>query len=227
MIHIIRNEFMNSFKSFKSIAIIVFFTLTSFLTASYLSDNAQLLGELNSDSAYTSTIKFLVFFLGFLFVFSVSHDLVNRELDYNTIRLLVSKTSRFNIIIGKMLGSFIFWVCSITISFVVVSIYAKTWFYLDYVTVIAVLFFITSFNVFLSTIVTKPSITMFLGILFGILFPILGLWAAFSDKWYLLPFKYLLPYHYVVESNFYLVGPFLIGILLVATSYMVFKRKDL
>jgi len=227
MIHIIRNEFMNSFKSFKSIAIIVFFTITSFLTASYLSDNAQLLGELNSDSAYTSTIKFLVFFLGFLFVFSVSHDLVNRELDYNTIRLLVSKTSRFNIIIGKMLGSFIFWVCSISISFIVVSIYAKTWFYLDYVTVIAVLFFITSFNVFLSTVVTKPSMTMFLGILLGILFPILGLWAAFSDKWYLLPFKYLLPYHYVVESNFYLVGPFLIGILLVATSYIIFKRKDL
>lgn len=227
MIHIIKNEFTNSFKSFKSLAIITFFTLTSFLTSSYLSDNTQLLGDLNNSSAYTASIKFLIFFLGFLFVFSVSHDLINRELDYNTIRLLVSKTSRFNIIIGKMLGSFLFWVCSISISFLIVSIYAKNWFYLDYITVIAVLFFITSFNVFLSTIITKPSITMFLGILLGILFPILGFWAAFSEKWYLFPFKYLLPYYYVVESDFYLVFPFLIGILLVAASYMVFKRKDL
>ncbi|VWX38640.1 ABC transporter permease [Exiguobacterium oxidotolerans] len=227
MIPIIRNEFFHTFKSFKSIAIVLFFTLTSFLTATYLANHPELLGDVGNDSAYTSSIKFLIFFLGFLFVFAVSHDIINREIDYQTIRLLVSKTSRFNIIAGKFIGSFLFWVYSTSISFLIVSLYAKSWFFLDYLTVITVLFFITCFNVLLSTVLTRPSMTMFAGILLGILCPVLGFWAAFSNNWYLLPFKYLLPYYYVVESGRYLVVPFLLGLLFLTASYFMFTRRDL
>lgn len=227
MIHIIKNEFLNSFKSFKSIIIISFFTLTSFLTASFLSKNTSILGELNTGSAYTSSIKFLIFFLGFLFVFSVSHDVINKELDYQTIRLLVTKTSKFNIIFGKFLGVLMFWLASVTISFIIVSIYAHSWFTLDYITVLAVLCFIVGLNIFLSTIISKPGVTMFLGIFIGIIAPILGLWAAFSTKWYLFPFRYILPYYYVTKSNGYLILPFVMGIALLYLSYLIFQRKDL
>jgi ABC-2 type transport system permease protein len=228
MIFILKNEFLHSFKSFKSIVIILFFTVTSFLTASYLADNASLLGDqLNTGAAYTSSIKFLVFFLGFLFVFSVSHDLINRELDYQTIRLLVTKTSKLNIIIGKFLGVLLFWLISISISFIIISFYAHDWFMKDYITTIVVLFFMVSFVTFFSTIIPKPSVTMFLGILIGILAPILGFWAVFSDNWFLIPFKFLLPYYYVVKSNFFLIIPLLIGVGLLLTSYLIFKRKDL
>ncbi len=227
MIPIIRNEFFQTFKSFKSVAIVLFFTLTSFLTATYLANHPELLGDGGNDSAYTSSIKFSIFFLGFLFVFAVSHDIVNRELDDQTVRLLVSKTSRFNIIAGKFLGSFLFWVCSISISFFVVTLFAKSTFFLDYLTVITVLFFITCLNVLLSTVLTRPGMTMFVGILLGILCPVLGFWAAFSNIWYLLPFKYLLPYYYVVASGGYLVVPFLLGLLFLAASYFMFNRRDL
>lgn len=227
MIPIIRNEFFQTFKSFKSVAIVLFFTLTSLLTATYLANHPELLGDGGNDSAYTSSIKFLIFFLGFLFVFAVSHDIVNRELDDQTIRLLVSKTSRFNIIAGKFLGSFLFWVCSISISFFVVTLYAKSTFFLDYLIVITVLFFITCLNVLLSTVLTRPGMTMFVGILLGILCPVLGFWAAFSNNWYLLPFKYLLPYYYVVESGVYLIVPFLLGLLFLTVAYFMFYRKDL
>ena len=227
MIHILKSEFLHSFKSFKSIVIILFFTLTSVLTASYLSNNASLLGDQLTGSAYTSSIKFLVFFLGFLFVFSVSHDLINRELDYQTIRLLVTKTSKLNIILGKFLGVLLFWLISISISFLIISFYAHDWFMKDYITTIVVLFFMVSFVTFLSTIIPKPSVTMFLGILISILAPILGFWAAFSDKWFLIPFKFMLPYYYVVKSNFFLIFPLLIGVGLLLCSYFIFKRKDL
>lgn len=227
MIPILKNEFFHTFKSFKSVAIVLFFTLTSVVTATYLTNHPELLGNLDSQAAYTSSIKFLIFFFGFLFVFAVSHDIINREIDYQTIRLLVSKTSRFNIILGKFLGSFLFWIGAISISFLIVSLYARSWFLLDYLTVCTVLFFITCLNIFLSTWISRPSMTMFVGILLGILCPILGFWAAFSSNWYLLPFKYLLPYYYVVESNGYLVIPFVIGILFLAASYFMFNRRDL
>ena len=229
MKHIIKNEFFNSFKSFKSIIIISFFTFTSFLTASFLSKNASLLGQLSTDTgtAYTSSIKFLIFFLGFLFVFSVSHDLINKELDYQTIRLLVTKTSKFNIIFGKFLGVYMFWLASITISFVILSIYAHSWFILDYISVLVFLCFIVGLNIFLSTIISKPGVTMFLGIFIGIIAPILGIWAAFSTKWYLFPFRYVLPYYYVIKSNGFLIFPFVMGIALLYFSYLIFQRKDL
>ncbi|MDM5292012.1 hypothetical protein QUF81_01825 [Peribacillus simplex] len=227
MIHILKNEFFHSFKSFKSIIIILFFTLTSFLTASYLSNSSLLDDQLNSGSAYTSSIKLLVFFFGFLFVFSVSHDLINRELDFQTIRLLVTKTSKFNIISGKFLGILLFWLISITISFIIISLFAHNWFMKDYFITIVFLFYIISFVTFLSTIISKPSVTMFLGILISILAPILGFWAAFSDKWFLIPFKFILPYYYVVKSNYFLIFPLLIGITFLLFSYLIFKRKDL
>lgn len=228
MIHILKNEFLHSFKSFKSIIIILFFTLTSYLTASYLSDNTSLLGDqLNTQSAYTSSIKLLVFFLGFLFVFSVSHDLINRELDYQTIRLLVTKTSKLNIILGKFLGVLLFWIISISISFIIISFYARDWFIKDYIITIIVLFYIISLVTFLSTIIPKPSVTMFLGIIISILAPILGFWGAFSEKWFLIPFKFILPYYYVVKSNFFMIVPLLIGITFLLLSNFIFNRKDL
>ncbi|WP_374120464.1 ABC transporter permease subunit [Neobacillus sp. PS3-40] len=224
---IISYEFYNSFKSFKSILIILFFTLSSILTAHFLSNQPSLTNSMHSGSVYTSSIKLLVFFFGFLFVSSISHDVINKELDFQTIRLLVTKTSKGNIIFGKFLGVFLFWVVSTTACFIIVSLYAKQWFFLDYTVVIIFLFFIVTITLFLSTIIAKPGLTMFIGIFIGIIAPILGFWAAFSTKWFLIPFRYFLPYYYVVQSNGYLIFPALFGFILLFISYFIFKRKDL
>ncbi|WML42619.1 ABC transporter permease subunit [Neobacillus sp. PS3-40] len=158
---------------------------------------------------------------------SISHDVINKELDFQTIRLLVTKTSKGNIIFGKFLGVFLFWVVSTTACFIIVSLYAKQWFFLDYTVVIIFLFFIVTITLFLSTIIAKPGLTMFIGIFIGIIAPILGFWAAFSTKWFLIPFRYFLPYYYVVQSNGYLIFPALFGFILLFISYFIFKRKDL
>jgi ABC-2 type transport system permease protein len=224
---IISHEFLNSFKSFKSVLIILFFTLTSLLSAHFFARHPSLIKDVHSGSVYTSSIKFLIFFFGFLFVSAVSHDVINKELDYQTIRLLVTKTSKINIIMGKFIGVFLFWLFSITVCFLIVSFYAKTWFFVDYYTVIIFLFFIVTFTIFLSTIIIKPGLTMFLGILIGILAPILGLWSSFSSKWFLVPFKYLLPYYYLIQSKGFLIFPLLFGAMLLFGSYLIFQRKDL
>lgn len=218
---------MDVFKTFKSIAIIVFFTVTSTLSARFFSNNPALIEDVNSGSVYTSSIKLLIFFCGFLFVFAISHDLINREIDLQTIRLLVTKVSRFDILFGKFVGVMTFWVFALTLSFSLVSLYAKEWFWKDYFTLIIFMVFVVSFVVFLSTIITKPNVTMFLGILLGLVLPILGMVSVFTNKWYLVPFKYFLPYFYIIKAGWFLLIPLLIAIVLLYIGYYVLNRRDL
>ncbi|KOP29066.1 hypothetical protein ADM98_09130 [Exiguobacterium sp. BMC-KP] len=227
MFPILKQEFTSSFKSIKAILLILFLTISSVFTASYLTRHPELLAGVNQSSVYTSSIKFFILFFGFLFVSALSHDIINREIETRTIRLLVTKTSRFRIIAEKFLGSLFFWCATLSINFLIVSLYAKQLFWMDYVTILIVIIYITSFNIFLSTMITKPGLTMFLGIFFGIIVPIIGLWSAFSEKWYMVPFQYILPYHAVIVSGIQLLIPVLWSGLFLAIAYLKLKRKDL
>ncbi|AOT00526.1 hypothetical protein ESP131_09765 [Exiguobacterium sp. U13-1] len=227
MFPIVKQEFTSSFKSIKAILLILFLTITSVFTASYLTRHPELLAGVNQPSAYTSSIKFFILFFGFLFVAALSHDIINREIETRTIRLLVTKTSRLRIVLEKFLGSLLFWCATLTINFLIVSLYAQQWFWMDYLTVLIVILYITSFNIFLSTMIAKPGLTMFLGIFLGVVVPIIGLWSAFSEKWYLVPFQYILPYHAVIMSGTLLLLPVLWSGLFLTVSYLTLKRKDL
>lgn len=227
MLSILNREFMDVLKSFKSIAVVIFFTLISTLTARFFSNNPGLLADEDIGAVYTSSIKLLVFFIGFLFVFSISHNLINRELDLNTIRLLATKVSRFKILIGKFLGVSLFWLFSLTISFILVSLYANQWFWIDFFIVIIFMLFVISFVTFLSIVVEKPGLTMFLGILLGLSLPILGLYSIFTDTWYLLPFRFSLPYYYIMKSGWFLLIPLCKTAILLYFGNLILNRKDL
>lgn len=78
MFPIVKQEFTNSFKSVKAILLILFLTITSVFTASYLTRHPELLAGVNQPSAYTSSIKFFILFFGFLFVCEAWFDDVPR-----------------------------------------------------------------------------------------------------------------------------------------------------
>ncbi|MGX5470161.1 ABC transporter permease [Bacillus toyonensis] len=225
MLSIAKNEFFGLFKSFKSIVVILFFLLVSYYSSSFLSGN--LMNGMNGDSNYASSIKLLVFFLGFLFVFSLSHDSINREVELQTVRFIVTKISRKSFIFGKFLGILFFWLFCITVSFSVICFFAKDILIKEYFLMVLFLVYAISLNLFLSVLFNKSGVTIFLSIILGILLPIFGMWSALDDKVWLFPFKYLLPYHYLILSGNYLIFPLILSSLYLYLVLLLFNRKDL
>lgn len=232
MIQVLKQEFFDTFKSIRSILIIVFMTFVSYQSATFMQRNPGLMEEAlaeNGDnvSLYSAVIAFLVLLFGFLFVFATSHNVINKEIEKGTMRLLVTKISRTQIVTGKMLGTMLFWTLTISITFAILSVITGTWLPIDYIQSLVCLFYMISFTLLLSTIVPKSTLTMFLGVFLGISLPIVGLVATLSDKWYIIPFKYGLPYYYLDDSILLLFVPFGIGVIYFLTSVYILKRKDL
>lgn len=232
MIPILKREFIDSFKSVRSILIIIFITFISYQSATFIDNNPSLNNEImesggKEGSAYTAAIALIMLVFGFLFVFATSHDLVNKEIELKTMRLLVTKVSRLQIMLGKFLGTMLFWIVTVSISFAILSMFAGSWFPKDYFQSLIFLFYIISLVLLISTVITKAKLTMFLGIILGITLPIVGLAATMSDKWYLAPFKYLLPYKYLEASVGLMFIPLAIGIVYFLLAVFLMQRRDL
>src|SRR5699024_3224179 len=129
--------------------------------------------------------------------------------------------------LGKLLGTILFWLVTVSISFGILSIFAGSWFPKDYFQTILFLFYIVSFVLFISTVIPKTKLTMFLGMILGIGLPILGFMAIGSDTWYLVPFKYILPYYYLDGSFGLMLIPLIIGVIYFLLSVYIMQRKDL
>jgi len=231
MIHILKQEFIDSFKSIRSILIILFITFISYQSATYIQNNPTLNEMIASGgeeaSTYTAAIVIIILMFGFLFVFATSHDLINSEVELKTMRLLVTKVSRPQIMLGKFLGTLTFWIVIVSISFAVISIISGAWFPKDYFQSLIFLFYIVSFVLLISTVIPKTKLTMFLGIILGITLPFIGLASTASDSWYLMPFKYLLPYNYLEGVAGMMFIPLVIGAGYVILSILFMQRRDL
>jgi len=230
MVSILKREFWDSFKSIRSILILIFFTFISYKSAKFWDNNPQLVKSVLSgekgESIYTSVIILLILLFGFLLAFAISHDTMSSEMELKTIRLLVTKTSKFNIVAGKMLGSFLFWVLTLSISFVIISCFAGAFFFQDYLRLVALLLYIVCFVLFVSSLIPRAKVTMFIGIFLGILLPVLNLFSIALNKWYLIPFKFLLPFYYLVHSIGYIFIVIALAITLFAATVLVTYRKD-
>ena len=114
--------------------------------------------------------------------------------------------------VGKLLGTFLFWFVTISISYIIIYFISGSWYIESYLQIIVFLFYVVSLVLFIATIITKSKLTMFLGTILGIVFPILGLLVITINKWYLRPFKYVLPYKYLNEQLSNMLIPLLISV---------------
>lgn len=234
MIHVLRREFIDSFKSVRSILIILFLTLVAYFSANFFKEHQDVIHALikssegvNENAVYAVAISFIVLAFGFLFVFAVSHDMINSETEMKTIRLLVTKTSRLQIMLGKLFGTYLFWIATISITYAVIFIISGSWSIEEYAQTLILLFYFVCIALFISTIIPKTKLSMFLGILLGIALPIIDLVSIAMDKWYLLPAKYILPFYYTDLSFGFMFIPLGIGLALFFVSVLIMKRKDL
>ncbi|WP_028544665.1 hypothetical protein [Paenibacillus taiwanensis] len=76
MYTIAKREFLSLFKSFKSVAIVLLFVVFAFSISNFVKSNPTLFLNENSNP-YVSGIRFLTTIFGFLFVLTLSHDVLN------------------------------------------------------------------------------------------------------------------------------------------------------
>ncbi|MBM7695985.1 ABC-2 type transport system permease protein [Salimicrobium jeotgali] len=190
--------------------------------------NQFLSGEnaISVEEIYAAAITFIIMAFGALFVFSISHDIVNSETESRTIRLLVTKISRGQILLGKLLGVTLFWWSVITISYIVIFAISGSWSIEFYAQTLVLIFYFISFTMLISTIISKTKLSMFFGIMLGIALPVLNVAAIEIDKWYLIPAKYIFPFYYSEQLTMSFV-PLIIGTVFFTLSVFIIKRRDL
>ncbi|MFD1412365.1 ABC transporter permease [Oceanobacillus jeddahense] len=180
--------------------------------------------------AYVMGLMLLLILAGPLFVTSLSHNIVNKEIDTRTIRFLATKTSRNNIILGKFIGSFLFWTVCITVALLLVIPFSKSFSILNLIQSIILVSYFIGLTLFLSTVIPKPSLSMFLGIIISIVLPVLGLWSTGTDHLLVKAIGYVTPYFYYMQeekSNYYAYFVAFFPILFILLSLFIFRKRDL
>ncbi|MGB7998707.1 MAG: ABC transporter permease subunit [Anaerobacillus sp.] len=228
MLTISLREFRSLFKSVRSIIIILFIFGVTLGAARLISQfNMEMKEAGLSGNAYMGGLVLIILTFGPLFVTSLSHQVVNGEVHSRTIRFLATKTSRENIVLGKFLGTAMYWIVCILIASLLVIPFAKAFFIVEFVQAIIFVLYFIGLTTLLSTSIQKPSMTMFLGIVISIAMPVLGTWGTFSNNVFLKVFSYLTPYFYYFQEETW-TAYFVIGfpILFLLGSLLMIRRRD-
>lgn len=228
MLSISIREFKNLFKSIRSFIIIAIMFGVTVLAAKMLSQFDGELQELGLDNAYMGGLLLLILILGPLFVTSLSHDIINREVHTRTVRFIVTKLSRTKIVLGKFIGVSLFWITCLTISLILIIPFSGEFYFLELIEAIIFITYFISVSLFLSSFIDKPGISMFLGIILSLAFPIVGIWAiASQSNIYIFLLSFITPYYYFGQENeaFIYFVPIL-STILVLGSIMIFRKRD-
>lgn len=228
MAAICMREFISLFKSIKSIIIIALILGVTLGTANLLSNFSSVLSEMGEESPYAAGLMFLLLVAGPLFVVSLSHDTFNREAHSRTMRFLVTKTRVEKIVIGKFFGIMLFWVVCIFISIILLIPFAKTMYVRELIESTLYMSYFVTLILFLSTVIKKPGLSLFIGMVVSIALPVLGFWGTFTEtKIVLKVISYMTPYYYMAQENTWLIVivPVLSAVF-VALSLITSKKRD-
>ncbi|WP_066307607.1 ABC transporter permease [Bacillus sp. FJAT-29814] len=223
-----KREFLSLFKGVKSLIVIVILLLTSYYSAKFanLLMTGMELSAKEAENIHTVGLLGLLLLLGQLFVAGLSHDTMNREIHERTMRFLVTRTSRTSILLGKFFGIWLFWFSCLAISFILISIFSQRIDFFIFSQVLSLVTYQICLTILLSVLVSKPGITMFLGIVIGLIFPILGFWVVFTSNVWVSWVKFMTPFYYLEREDFtFLVIFILAGIMLVLAN-LIFKRRE-
>ncbi|MBY0008143.1 ABC transporter permease subunit [Priestia aryabhattai] len=218
-------EFKGLFKSIKSIFIISFLSGISVLFAHF--GNSLGIDDMSLEASFTSGLSTLIVFLGMLFVFILSHDVISREFQSRTLRFLITKTSRKNIIIGKALGVTVFWLCCLFLSMLLIALVSKVFFFKTFIQCTVFMIYGISLTILTSTFVSKTSQSLIIGVILSLTLPILGLLSLLLENKLISWVKFLTPYHYMDLSLPYLIGVLILSSIFLFISIIHFERKDL
>lgn len=118
---LLKNELRNT-RVLVTIAMFVLLSLLSIYTSSIIPLLFASKSEISGNIGYiTSNLTLLL--LGPIFVIALSHDIVSREIETGTIRLIIPKIKRSSFIIGKFIGLNILFSLIVGIVFMIIYLY--------------------------------------------------------------------------------------------------------
>ena len=222
-------EFQNLFKSVRSVIIILFIFSVTLGIAKLISQYKEVLSEAGLDgNVYMGGLLFIIISAGPLFVASLSHNAINQEVQSRTIRFLATKVSREKIVLGKFLGIAMYWVVCILVASLLIFPFTKGFYFNQFMEALIFILYFIGLAIFLSTLIEKPGMTMFLGIILAILLPIIGLWSLGTDNLIIDLLSYLTPYfYYNLEESLYTYVVLIFPILFLFGSILLIRKKDL
>lgn len=222
-------EFRRLFKSIRSVLIILTIwgvTVGAARLMRFIQTQTDVLDT--TDNIYAGGISLLLLIFGPLFVTSLSHDIINKEISTRTIRFIATKTSRRNIIIGKFLGVVWFWFVCLIIAFLLLLPYAKAFYFPEFAESLIFMIYLSGLTLFLSTVINKPSMTIFIGMMLAILLPVFGIWSLGTENIFIKAIGYVTPYYYYsLDVSYFAYIVVLFPIIFVALSLLLFRKKDL
>lgn len=229
MFTICLKEFSRSFNSIRSVIIIAtIFGITIGIARLVHSFKGQLEEFGLGGEAYTGGLIILLLLVGPLFVTSLSHNVLNKEVESRTIRFIVTKTPRRNVVIGKFLGMILFWFICLFIAFLLLIPYTKAFYFQEFMESFIFIAYFVGLFLFLSTLINRSSMTMFVGVMLAMALPVIGLWSIGTENVFIKAISYVTPYfYYSQDSAFY---PYLVAVfplLFITLSLLIFRKKDL
>jgi ABC-2 type transport system permease protein len=223
-----KREFFNLFKSIKSILIIGILLLTAYYSAKFSNVLMNIVEFSPQEAEHIHTVGLLTLLLlfGQLFVIGLSHDCMNRELHERTMRFLVTRTSRSAILYGKFFGIVVFWIVCVAVSFLIVSIFAKQFDVFIFSQIMTLLIYQIALTVLLSVLIPKPGVTMFLGIIIGLAFPLVGLWISFTSNEWISWLKFITPFYYLERDDYTLLIILIFSGFMLFIAHLLFERRE-
>ncbi|MED4343893.1 hypothetical protein [Heyndrickxia coagulans] len=91
---------------------------------------------------------------------------------------------------------------------------------------ICILTYQVALTIMLSAMISKPGMTMFLSVILGIAFPIVGIWLALTSKAWIAWLKYITPYYYLERDDWTCLVIVLIAGLMLVIANAVFGRRE-
>lgn len=229
MFSIMYREFLSYFKGIKSIVTILIFSGISLGLAKIVSNLYEFIKTLGVEGTpYAIAIIFMTVLISPFFIFTLSHNAINEEIQTSTIRFVATKTRRSNIVMGKFLGSMLFWLLTLCISSLINTIYSHQFYILELLMALIFISYYLALSILLSTFITNKTLTNFLGIALSLMMTILGVWSVASNNTLLKIYSYITPYHYFFSSNKYLVLIVIIfTVIFLIVSIIKFQKRDL
>ncbi|PAE20278.1 hypothetical protein CHH80_11800 [Bacillus sp. 7504-2] len=225
---ICKREFLSLFIGIKSMIIIAILFSVSYFAAKFsslLSAAAELTVK-EAENIHTVGLLSVVLLLGQLFVFSLSHDTINREIHERTMRFLVTRVSRPAILFGKFCGIWMFWLICLFISFLLVTIFSKNIDLFIFSQTLSLVTYQIALVLLLSVLISKPGYTMFLGNVLGLLLPALGFWTTFSSNVWVNWLKFLSPIYYLQRDDFTFLVVIGYSAIMMLAALLVFLRRE-
>lgn len=228
MFAIALKEFTNLFKSIKSIIVILMIFSATIGIAKLLNIFKDQLKDMGlGENPNSSGLMLIIFIFGPIFVFILSHNIINEEIKTRTVRFLITKTSRNKIILGKFLGVIAFWFSILLITIIALAFYTKSFYFIHMLQCLTFLSYFIALASLLSVIINNPIMSNFIGLALSIIISGLGFWSILSDKLILKIFSYITPYYFISKGDGMVFCTIILTIILLITSLIIFKRRDL